>query len=309
MTLTKPKAYQLYDIDYKQATRVVATTNIVLGGGAPLLVDGIVLKAKDRVLVTGQTVPSQNGLYIVQSAGIGLNGIWVRSQDAIATGQLLSGATVIVSEGNDYKDTQWVLTTDDPITIGVTDLAFVAFKSESFGTVNANGTVISSNVPGGQLNIIASDNINISGNPTTDTITISATYPIIPPTYSANYAAGDASDITPWVATIDNWVMYFNPITVGLNTEIELILATVVGTSSISGVVTWVLSSASNAFYYDGESVTTTGIIVNNSSWTSTDYGAFTFTFQDSSTSSVYRCTWMLGSNFIGSSLLIEKII
>jgi len=33
MALTRPRAYQIYDIDYKQATRVATTTNITLSGG------------------------------------------------------------------------------------------------------------------------------------------------------------------------------------------------------------------------------------------------------------------------------------
>ena len=39
MALTRPRAAQIYDIDYKQATRVVTVANITLSGGAPSQVD------------------------------------------------------------------------------------------------------------------------------------------------------------------------------------------------------------------------------------------------------------------------------
>ena len=41
MGLTRPRASQIYDIDYKQAVRVVTITDITLSGGAPSSVDGI----------------------------------------------------------------------------------------------------------------------------------------------------------------------------------------------------------------------------------------------------------------------------
>ena len=63
MGLTKPRAAQIYNLDYKQATRVVAVTNVTLAGGAPAAVDGVSLSLNDRVLVTAQGTGSQNGLY------------------------------------------------------------------------------------------------------------------------------------------------------------------------------------------------------------------------------------------------------
>ena len=65
MALTRPRAAQIFNLDYKQATRVVTVTNITLAGGTPTVVDGVTLVANDRVLVTGQTTASQNGIYYV----------------------------------------------------------------------------------------------------------------------------------------------------------------------------------------------------------------------------------------------------
>ena len=52
MGLTKPRAAQIFNLDYKQSTRVVTTATVNLAGGAPSSVDGVNLSAGDRVLVT-----------------------------------------------------------------------------------------------------------------------------------------------------------------------------------------------------------------------------------------------------------------
>ena len=124
MALTKPRAYQIYDIDYKQAVRVITMTNITLSGGAPNQVDGVNLSLNDRILVAGQSNGAQNGIYYVTTLGSGSNGTWSRSVDTDTTGELLSGTIVMVTEGTSYADTQWKLITNDPITIGTTPLVF-----------------------------------------------------------------------------------------------------------------------------------------------------------------------------------------
>jgi hypothetical protein len=175
MALTKPRAYQIYDIDYKQATRVITVSNITLSGGAPSQVDGVNLSLNDRVLVTGQTNRAQNGIYDVDTLGSGSNGTWVRSGDTNATGELLAGTIVMVTEGSIYADTQWKLTTNDPITIGVSELVFEQNSAFAFGNVNANGTAVLANSVGSTISLSAGNNISITGNNTTKTVTIGVT--------------------------------------------------------------------------------------------------------------------------------------
>ena len=170
MGLTRPRAYQIYDLDYKQAVRVVTTSNITLSGGAPNSVDGVSLSLNDRVLVTGQSTGSQNGIYYVSTVGTGSNGTWSRSIDTDATGELLSGTIVMVTEGNAYADTQWKLTTNDPITIGSTSLTFIqnystssisAGTSNVVVTSNANVTISSAGTP--NVLIVTSTGANVAG--------------------------------------------------------------------------------------------------------------------------------------------------
>jgi hypothetical protein len=170
MGLTKPRAAQIYNLDYKQATRVVTTTNITLTGGAPATVDGVTLSANNRVLVTGQTTGSQNGLYLVTTVGSGSTGTWARTSDGNDTGEIEAGMIVMVTEGVIYADTQWKLITDDPITIGTTALTFTQnymANSISSGTsnvvVNSNANVTISSAGTANILTITSTGIYTSG--------------------------------------------------------------------------------------------------------------------------------------------------
>ena len=135
MGLTKPRASQIFDLDYKQATRVITVSNVTLTGGAPAVVDGVSLTAGDRVLVTGQSTGSENGLYAVAVVGVGSDGTWVRTSDGNDDGEIQAGMIVMVTEGATYADTQWKLTTNGTIDIGTTALVFDPNTSESYGNV------------------------------------------------------------------------------------------------------------------------------------------------------------------------------
>jgi len=191
MGLTKPRAAQIYDIDYKQATRVVAVTNITLAGGAPATVDGVSLSVNDRVLVTAQSTGSQNGIYLVSTVGSGSNGTWVRTSDADATGEIEAGMIVMVTEGSVYADTQWKLITDDPINIGSTALIFTQnYSANSISGGTSNVTVYSN------------ANVTISSAGTANVLTVSSTGIVVAGTASAtgnitgSYFIGNGSQLT-----------------------------------------------------------------------------------------------------------------
>lgn len=148
MGLTRPRAEQIYNLDYKQATRVITVANVDLATGAPNQVDGVNLSINDRILVTGQDDATENGIYYVKVLGTGTSGTWLRSTDSNNTGELDAGTIVMVTEGNLYKDTQWKLTSDDPIVIGVTPITWVINILSTVGGSNTqvqynNGGVLS----------------------------------------------------------------------------------------------------------------------------------------------------------------------
>lgn len=179
MGLTKPRAAQIYNLDYKQSTRVITVANITLSGGAPNSVDGVNLSVNDRVLVIGQNTGNQNGIYRVSILGTGSNGTWVRTSDTNETGEIEAGMIVMVTEGTLYSDTQWKLITDDPITVGTTTLTFVqnyfansisAGTSNVVVTTNAAVTISSAGtanvVSVGSTIVTVAANINPSANVT-----------------------------------------------------------------------------------------------------------------------------------------------
>ena len=103
--------------DWKASVRACSTSNIASLSGTTT-VDGVALSAGDRVLLAGQSTGSQNGIYVVAA------GAWSRAADADASAEVTAGMSVPVAEGTSNGDAVWVLTTNDPITLGSTSLAF-----------------------------------------------------------------------------------------------------------------------------------------------------------------------------------------
>ena len=167
MGLTKPRAAQIFNLDYKQSTRVVTVVNVVLTGGTPSSVDGVSLIRGDRILVTGQTTGSQNGIYKVSVLGSGANGTWIRTKDSDQTGEVEAGVIVMVTEGAEYADTQWKLITNDPIVIGTTALVFTQNYSANSISSGSSNVVVNSNAnvtisSAGTANVLTISNIGIS---------------------------------------------------------------------------------------------------------------------------------------------------
>lgn len=130
-------------LSIKDAARVATTSNITLSGTQTI--DGVAVIAGDRVLVKDQNTASQNGVYVVAS------GSWSRATDFDADADVTSGAFVFVKEGTAGADNGYVLTTNDPITVGTTNLTFTQFSgagqvtagdglTKTGNTINAVGT-------------------------------------------------------------------------------------------------------------------------------------------------------------------------
>ena len=210
MGLTRIRADQISDIDYKQAVRVLTLTNVTLSGGAPSQVDGVNLNFDDRILVAGQSTASQNGLYYVATLGAGSNGTWTRTSDANATGEIAAGMIVMITEGDTYADTSWKLITNNPIVIGTTGLVFAQNTGDSFGAINANGTAVVANTVTSTAIFNSGNNLVLTGNATSDTITFAVsdtpTFTTVSATgnISGSYLFGNGSQITGLPAGYSN---------------------------------------------------------------------------------------------------------
>ncbi|MDC3257210.1 hypothetical protein OAU44_00380 [bacterium] len=106
-------------LDAKDSCRVGTTANITLSGEQTI--DGVTTTT-DRVLVKNQTAGAENGIYVSAT------GAWARSTDADASVEVTSGLYTLVTEGTTLAGQGFVLTTDDPITVGTTVLAFSQFS-------------------------------------------------------------------------------------------------------------------------------------------------------------------------------------
>jgi hypothetical protein len=107
-------------LDVKASVRAATTANITLSGTQT--VDGVALIAGDRVLVKNQSTALQNGIYVVAA------GSWARSTDADSSAEVTSGLFTFVEEGTVNSDSGWVLSTNGPITLDTTSLAFAQFS-------------------------------------------------------------------------------------------------------------------------------------------------------------------------------------
>lgn len=117
-----PRSYvdsAINGLSWKDTVRVASTTNVALSGTATAI-DGVTLNVGDRVLLKNQTNGAENGIWWAQSAA------WNRASDALDQAALLNAA-VFVSEGTTQADTAWVMTTNAPISVGVTTLTWVQF--------------------------------------------------------------------------------------------------------------------------------------------------------------------------------------
>ncbi|KGH16301.1 hypothetical protein P607_20230, partial [Comamonas thiooxydans] len=107
---------ELAKLDSKQSVRVATTANIALTGLQ--MIDGVALAAGDRVLVKDQVAAKDNGIYVA------VGGVWARAADADTAIKLTPELAVGVEQGTVNGDSLWMLTTDAPITLGVTALTF-----------------------------------------------------------------------------------------------------------------------------------------------------------------------------------------
>jgi hypothetical protein len=107
--------------------RVAASTTITIASPGATI-DGVTMVVGDRVLLLAQggavaTPHLANGIYIWNGAAVPMT----RSTDADSSAEVTPGMFSFVEEGT-VQDTGWVLTTNAPVTLGTTALAFTQFS-------------------------------------------------------------------------------------------------------------------------------------------------------------------------------------
>ncbi len=164
-------------LDVKASVRVATTANI--GLATALTIDGVELAVGDRVLVKNQDTAANNGIYVVA------NGSWARAEDADTSAEVTTGMFTFVSEGTTHADSGWVLSTNDTITLGTTELTFVQFSGA--GQITAGNGLTKT---GNTINAVGTaDRITVNS----DSIDIASTY------------AGQSSIVTLGTVTTGTW--------------------------------------------------------------------------------------------------------
>lgn len=98
----------------KGPCKAASTTNLTLSGEQS--VNSVSIVEDDRVLVTGQTDGTENGIYVAST------GAWRRSKDFSSNNDIRTGTAVRVNSGTNAGG--WVLTTADPVTIDTSTITF-----------------------------------------------------------------------------------------------------------------------------------------------------------------------------------------
>lgn len=143
-------------LDWKQSVRAATTAAGTLATDFENadVIDGVTLATGDRILIKNQASGSENGIYTVNASGAP-----TRATDADVSAEVTAGMAVFVEEGTSNADSGWVLTTDNPITLGTTALVFAQFTGAGSITAGAGLTKT-----GNTLDVGAGDGISVAAD-------------------------------------------------------------------------------------------------------------------------------------------------
>jgi hypothetical protein len=121
-------------LDVKQSVKA-ASVDSSIGS----TVDGVTINYGDRVLFKNGNFGGDaalNGIYVLDE----VTSSYIRADDANSNADVTAGMFVFVEQGTVNADSGWVLTTDGPIDLGVTNLTFAQFSGAGQITAGAGLT-------------------------------------------------------------------------------------------------------------------------------------------------------------------------
>lgn len=185
-------------LSVKPSVRLSSSTNVTTLSG-PQTIDSISAVAGNRVLLTGQTASTNNGIWVVQS------GAWTRPTD-FAAGSSAAGVFVFVEEGSTWADTGWVCTTNAGSDIvGTNNLSFSQFSGP--GTYAAgsgltltgttfsisSGAVTNAMLVNSSITVsTTAGHLTVSGSPVSLGGTVTITLPNVGTAGAKTFATGDS---------------------------------------------------------------------------------------------------------------------
>ena len=126
-------AVQLGNLLWKAPVRVVSTTNVTVASPGATI-DAVSMSSADRVLLTGQTTGSQNGVYVYNGSASAMT----RATDADISAELL-GSYYTAKEGNG-KGKIWYNTNTSSITVGSTTLSYASISNTNAASGDLTGS-------------------------------------------------------------------------------------------------------------------------------------------------------------------------
>ncbi len=109
-------------VAYKGPCRLASAVHVPLNGLR--VINGVQTMSGDRVLLMGQNVASENGVYVTDT------GNWRRTADFNKTGDVVKGTRVWVTEG-DTGPAELEVTSENPVAVGVSDIDFTLSMSNA----------------------------------------------------------------------------------------------------------------------------------------------------------------------------------
>lgn len=159
-------------LDFKASVRLATTAAGTLATDFENgdVIDTKTLVTGDRILIKNQADPTENGIYTVN-----VSGAPTRATDFDVDAEVTANAFVWVEDGDANIDTGWVLTTNNPITVGATGLTFVKFTG--LGQITAGDGLTKSGdtisvwldtnsglgFSGGKISVGAGTGVSVSG--------------------------------------------------------------------------------------------------------------------------------------------------
>lgn len=225
----------------KDPVRAATTANITLS--AAQTIDGVSVVAGNRVLVKDQSTGANNGIYVVAA------GAWSRATDMDATGEVLPGTLVYVTEGTANGDKQFALTSDAAITVGTT--------AQTWGQITGSGTSYSGGaglvLSGSTFDVGAGTGISVAADAVSIDTTVVArkVSGIVPATTSAPFTVSGAT------VTVNHALSSFSPrVTVRYytspgsgNTQGQIVEVDEVASDANNVVLTFPAAPAANQYH------------------------------------------------------------
>lgn len=130
---------------YKDEAKAMATGNVTVSNPGTASFDGVTLSTNDRLLLTSQTAPAENGVYVFNGSGVALT----RAADMDAWAEI-GGALIGVAAGGTANGSKLVLFTNTATgTLGTTAVTSTVINAAA-GLSSTN--FVDAEIPSGSIN-------------------------------------------------------------------------------------------------------------------------------------------------------------